>query len=114
TSISATAARGSASSADRSCCRETPIVRTRPTAWMSAIRPPPGSSTSISPISSPGPIVNDRPGRSTRASFEHEQQIAALLPHLHDRLTVRVLALDSERQDRIEQLAREEGEDLRI
>ena len=42
--------------------RETPIVRTAPTAWMSAIRPPPGSSTSISPISSPGPIVSERPG----------------------------------------------------
>ncbi len=31
-----------------------------------AIRPAPGSSTSISPISAPGPSVSVRPGRSTR------------------------------------------------
>jgi len=65
-SISARAAQGSARSAVRSCSRETATQRTGPMAWMSAIRPPPGSSTSISPMSSPGPSVSERPGRSTR------------------------------------------------
>ena len=38
-----------------------------PSAWMSAIRPPPGSSTSISPISAPGPSVSAGPAARPNA-----------------------------------------------
>ena len=47
-------------------------------------------------------------------ALEDEQELAARLADLHDRLAVRVRTLLAEREDRIEQLAREEREDARI
>ena len=72
---------------------------------MSAMRPPPGSSTSISPMSSPAPMVERaaRPLDAHRAR-DHEQELRAAFADAHDRLTVRVLALLAEREDRLEQL----------
>ena len=115
TSIRAIAARGSASSAASSCSREIARQRTAPTAWMSAMRPPPGSSTSISPISSPGPSVEASAGTlDLNGALEHEQQLGAGLADPHDRLPVRVLPLLAEREDRIEQLPRQQREDARV
>ena len=82
---------------------------------MSAIRPPPGSSTSISPMSSPGPIVSE-PARTLDACLAPRAPAGdrSPPPNLHDRLSVRVLALRAESQDRVEQLARKQREDLWI
>ena len=57
---------GPPASADRRSSRETATHRTAPMALMSAMRPPPGSSTSISPTSSPGPSVSDATRRARR------------------------------------------------
>src|SRR5688572_3020087 len=49
-----------------------------------------------------------------RLAFDDEQELASFLPDPHDRLAVRVLTLLPEREDRVEQLAREQREDVRI
>ena len=113
--MSPTAARGSASSAAISFSRVTTMHRTGPTAWMSAMRAPTGSSTSISPIRSPTPRVSapPRPLDPNRA-FDDEQELGARLAATHDRLAVLVRALDPEREDRLEQLLREHREHARV
>ena len=89
TAIRAIAARGSAARAPRSCSRETATQRTGPSAWMSAMRPAPGSSTSISPISSPTPrMIDGARALDAHRALEHEQELRTRLPDPHDGVAV--------------------------
>ena len=106
--------RGIRLDAESSRSRETAITQTGTTAWMSASRPRPGSRSWISPTSWPGPIVVEKPGRSTRRLVDHEEEVVPGLADAHERLAVGELALLAEREDRVEELARELREHARI
>ena len=115
TSMRATAARGSASSADRSCSRET--------RWRGPARPHGCRRSARRPGRAPRSrrsahrvrASSERPGRSTRASpSTMSSRSHPASPDLHDRLAVGELALLAEREDRVEELAREQREDSRI
>ena len=80
-----------------------------------AIRPAPGSSTSISPISAPAPSVSAPAGPlDAHATRRHEHQRVGDLAALHQRLAGREAHLVAAQQELVEQLLRQPREELGV